>query len=215
VNRHGNRTLRNAAIGAALALGVGAALLARSPRAKEQQPPAEEVELKDGFLKAVRPPLPHVQTIARRPAKADSPSQPPPSETMSSTQTTPEDEAKARLELDRRREQNVIAQFDGDAPAIPASKEMERHLTGAFEAQRGRGVKVNRIECHNRICRLELMFDTVEADIVVLRDLFVRNLAPEIANYGQSIAPSREYLPNGQVKTTMYVAREGAIEVVD
>jgi hypothetical protein len=48
-----------------------------------------------------------------------------------------------------------------------------------------------------------------------LRDLFVRNLAPEIANYGHAIAPSREYLPDGKVKTTMYVAREGAIEVVD
>jgi hypothetical protein len=58
-----------------------------------------------------------------------------------------------------------------------------------------------------------LSFDSVQDDIRISRELLLTG--PALSHYGGMVAPVRHYLADGKVKTTMYLAREGGIEVFE
>jgi hypothetical protein len=121
---------------------------------------------------------------------------------------------EARAALDVRRAEQMEAQFYADADPIAESRRMRRDLVDAFEGLAKRGVSVENVDCRYRLCRMSLLFDNEQADIAILKDVFVRDLYTEWSKRGVVIPP-REYLKDGKVRTTVYVPREGTIEIID
>ena len=61
----------------------------------------------------------------------------------------------------------------------------------------------------------ELLFDSLDSDVQLLSDLFISGKKPELREFGGMMAPVREKRADGKVLTTVYLAREGDIEVFD
>jgi len=129
------------------------------------------------------------------------------------TQPNPHEPSDDGAQLDLRRAAEVAGQFEMDNPPVAESWRMRNQLTSVFDSLASRGVNLENVECHYRLCRMQLLFKNVNADIDILRDLFVKAKSPEINQFGQVIAPERDYLADGKVRTIVYIAREGTIDL--
>jgi len=147
---------------------------------------------------------PIAQKIAEAVASAALPAQP------SATAPAPE--------TDQQRESRVAAQvqaqFETDPVPGPESWRMKRVLDDTFRSLSGQ-LSVQALECRQRLCRIELLFDSLDSDVQVLSDLFISGKKPELREFGGMMAPVREKRADGKVLTTVYLAREGDIEVFD
>jgi len=192
-------------------LALGATLLTvGSPSVKRPVPSSRMVQI-ESTPRAIVEPTRHAEQVSA-PVFANAP-------VVIATEAEAQPKAPLTVEehraLDRRREEQVIAQFEADQVPTTDSWHMRRQLQEVFEAFRKDGVVVEEVDCKFRLCRTQLLFNDVAADISILKTLFLNRTSPEINSFGQAIVPTREYLPNGKVRATMYIAREGEIEVFD
>ena len=98
-----------------------------------------------------------------------------------------------------------------DAPPGVDAARMRNDIVAVFTRQATSGVSLEKAECHYRLCKVELVFADIKADVNVLNPLFMGEDVSEISSYA-AYAPTRATLPNGRVRTTLYLAREGAFQ---
>jgi len=71
---------------------------------------------------------------------------------------------------------------------------------------------IDSLECRLRLCRISLIFDGIESDRRVLKEVFVKQSMPAYPQgFGALFAPERVSLPDGRVGTRIYLATEGEL----
>lgn len=104
--------------------------------------------------------------------------------------------------------------YRADAPRGPAAWRCESALRDLLRSTAPEDAAVESLECRFRVCRLRLLFQNVAADTRVMREVFLSGTSADFPHgFGAVAAPDREYLPDGRVRTTVYLAREGELAV--
>jgi len=104
-------------------------------------------------------------------------------------------------------------QFDAD-PHDPTGSVAVAHVQAAFASGRPelQGAHLDAVECRKSLCRLGVRFDDRRADRRAMTALFGPTAEP-LLQLGSFVAPGRDYLPDGSVKLSVYVARSGNIDL--
>jgi hypothetical protein len=71
---------------------------------------------------------------------------------------------------------------------------------------------IDSLECRLRLCRISLIFDGIESDRRILKEIFLKQDTPAYPHgFGALFAPDRVRLPDGRVGTRLYLAPEGEL----
>jgi len=78
---------------------------------------------------------------------------------------------------------------------------------------KGDAVTVESLDCRYRLCKIDFVFDSPSSDSHILQGVF---LDGETADYPRgfgAFTAVRTYLPEGRLRTTLYLAREGDLRI--
>ena len=193
------------ALGSAVAIvAVGVALSALLPMAKERSAKGHQSHEAD----------PEPKELANAPTE-DPPSAVGRTASLPSSAAPSSSSASDAREDERQRliAEQVAAQFETDSPPNADSRQLESTLKSYFDPHVGKGMALEELACRERLCRAKVVFDSVADDIDVLRDI-VGKFTSE-PGHGGVMAPEREYLATGKVRTVVYMARTGPIDVFE
>lgn len=116
-------------------------------------------------------------------------------------------------------EARYLKLFNEDKPPIEQSRQLEAairaSLNAAAQSSRGGAVPVltvDSVECRLQLCRISLRFDSIASDIRIVADVFTKPYGNAYPNgFGAFHAPPRVTLPDGRIRTRLYLAREGNV----
>lgn len=104
--------------------------------------------------------------------------------------------------------------FAADAPSVSESWKYQNAIRAELAKLPRSSVSVESFDCHARLCKAQLLFDSTLSDLKTMKDVFMNGAPADFPNgFGALAAPTREYLPDGKVRTTLYLAREGEMVV--
>ena len=92
---------------------------------------------------------------------------------------------------------------------------MQSEIVAAFKDVTVKGVQMESAECLFNLCRVQLLFDDLASDIKVFDQVLVKPTKPGGIGALAAAAPTREHLPDGHVRTVLYVARQGSLQFFD
>lgn len=114
-------------------------------------------------------------------------------------------------------EQHYLRLFTQDKPPIEKSRQLQEaireSLSTAPRAPRARAIPcptIESLECRLRLCRIVLIFDSIDSDRRIVNEVFVKKSTKAFPHgFGAFFAPPRIALPDGRIRTRLYLAREG------
>lgn len=108
------------------------------------------------------------------------------------------------------------ALFDGDRAPVADSWRYRAAVSDILDRAKPLGGTVQNLECHFRVCKLQLGFSSRLADLNVFHDIFLRETTTDLPNgIGAFVVPVRRNLPDGTETATVYLAREGELTVAN
>ena len=94
--------------------------------------------------------------------------------------------------------------------AIKQSLDAVRSTTN--EAAR-EGVTLESLDCRYRLCRIVLVFDSTTSGMRIMERVFMTGTTEDYPQgFGAITVPARTELPDGRIRATLYVAREGDLK---
>jgi hypothetical protein len=116
-------------------------------------------------------------------------------------------------------EEHFLKFFAEDGPADEKARRLENaiqasltRVTQSAPPAKTPVVTIDSLECRLRLCRISLIFDSIESDRRVLKEIFLKqNTAAYPHGFGTLFAPERVSLPDGRVGTRLYLATEGEL----
>lgn len=163
-----------------------------------------------------KPPVTEADSEPETPAPAALPAQPA-AEVRSRPAPTPRLPASAKqaqlpAPSAHTAEAPFLQLFDADRAASSESWALRNAMMEAFQRQPRSAVTVEAMDCRFRLCRMSLLFDSVESDKATLDAVFVKTTNNDYPlGFGAVSIPERVKLPDGRVRATVYVAREGEL----
>lgn len=139
----------------------------------------------------------------------------PAEQTAKHRSAVPEGAAKATAPSETSaQEAPYLDLFSADAPAVAESWKYQNAVRAELAKLSNSGVTVEAFVCRLRLCKARLLFDSVQSDMKTLKDVFLTGITQDFPRgFGAIAAPTRDYLPTGQVRATIYLAREGDMVV--
>lgn len=191
---------------AALVAGLGAASwFVFHGRGHSAHPKAPTSPAADVVPVAASPSLPPVLVLAQKTTKS---SQAAPAASVIAT--------KAALNQTSPQEAPYRDLFAADAPPVAESWKYQNAIRRELGKLPSSLVSVEAFDCRSRLCTARLLFDSAESDMKILKAVFLTGTTEDFPQgFGAIAAPTREYLPDGKVRTTLYLAREGEMVVVE
>lgn len=110
--------------------------------------------------------------------------------------------------------------FVGDKAAVAESWKFRNAISESLSAIRPRmpgaeheGVTLESLDCRFRLCRIVLVFDNTTSDLRIMESVFMTGTTEAYPHgFGAFTVPVRAELPDGRIRATLYVAREGDLK---